>query len=200
MSVLDKLIKQLARLPGIGTKSATRLAYYLLRTDAAFADSLAQSIMDVRRRIHPCVECGNYTEHQVCDICSDPSRESRVVCVVEQPQDISVLEASREYRGLYHALMGVISPIDGVGPEDLTIGKLLERIRAKGISEVILATNPTVEGDTTALYVAKRVESTGARSTRLALGLPVGGDLEYADRLTIARALRGRTTLSEEGE
>lgn len=198
MSILDRLIKQLTRLPGIGAKSATRMAYFLLRADVTFVDSLGRTISVLRERIRPCGECGNYTEHEICDICSDPNRDRHVVCVVEQPQDISVLESSREYRGLYHALMGVISPIDGVGPEDLTIAKLVDRIRSGEIHEVILATNPTVEGDTTALYVAKRVEQTGARATRLALGLPVGGDLEYADRLTIARALRGRTVLAEE--
>jgi recombination protein RecR len=171
------------------------MAYYLLRTDPGFVESLGESLRELRSRIRPCAECGNYTEQAVCEICSDSGRDQSVVCVVEQPQDISVLEASREYRGLYHALMGVISPIDGVGPEDLTIGKLIERIRRLGISEVILATNPTVEGDTTALYVAKQIEQTGARASRLALGLPVGGDLEYADRLTIGRALRGRTNL-----
>lgn len=195
MSVLDRLIKQFSRLPGVGAKSATRMAYYLLRTDPGFVESLGESLRELRSRIRPCAECGNYTEQAVCEICSDSGRDQSVVCVVEQPQDISVLEASREYRGLYHALMGVISPIDGVGPEDLTIGKLIERIRRLGISEVILATNPTVEGDTTALYVAKQIEQTGARASRLALGLPVGGDLEYADRLTIGRALRGRTNL-----
>lgn len=198
MSVLDRLIKQFARLPGVGAKSATRMAYYLLRTDRGFVESLGDSISKLRAKIRPCAECGSYTEHEVCDICSDGNRDHTVVCVVEQPQDITVLEASREYRGLYHALMGVISPIDGVGPEDLTIAKLLERIKRLGIHEVILATNPTVEGDTTALYVAKQVEQTGARATRLALGLPVGGDLEYADRLTIGRALRGRTVLGGE--
>lgn len=174
------------------------MAYYLLRADRGFVESLGDSISTLRTQIRPCAECGNYTEHEVCDICSDGNRDHTVVCVVEQPQDITVLEASREYRGLYHALMGVISPIDGVGPEDLTIAKLIERIRRLGMDEVILATNPTVEGDTTALYVAKRVEQTGARATRLALGLPVGGDLEYADRLTIGRALRGRTVLGGE--
>lgn len=174
------------------------MAYYLLRADEGFVESLGETITDLRKRIHPCSECGNYTEQPICDICTDPNRDRTVLCVVENAQDITVLEASREYQGIYHALMGVISPIDGVGPEDLTIAKLLERIRRLGVQEVILATNPTVEGDTTALYVAKQVEEAGARATRLALGLPVGGDLEYADRLTIGRALRGRTQLGGE--
>lgn len=199
MSVLDRLIKQLSRIPGVGAKSATRMAYYLLRTDPGYVDSLGESILELRRKIRPCGECGNYTEHEICDICHDPARDRSTICVVEQPQDISTLETAREYRGLYHALMGVISPIDGVGPEDLSIAKLLERVRRNEVREVILATNPTVEGDTTALYIAKRVEQTGARSTRLALGLPVGGDIEYADRLTIARSLRGRTRIGDDG-
>ncbi len=198
MTVLDSLIKQLSRLPGVGRKSAVRMAYHILRADEGYAAALAESIVHLRQRIRPCSVCGNYTEADPCDICSDPSRDRSIICVVEQAQDIAVLESTREYRGLYHALTGVISPIDGVGPDDLTIGRLLERLRGGEVTEVILATNPTVEGDTTALYLVRLLEREGVKASRLALGLPVGGDLEYADRLTIARSLRGRTALSSD--
>lgn len=197
MKSLDGLVARLSKLPGIGKKSAVRIAYYLLRADGAFAAGLASSIAEVRDRVRTCSECGNYTEENPCPVCSDPSRDRGMVCVVEQPQDVTVLESTGEYRGLYHVLMGVISPLDGIGPQDLTIGRLLDRIRALSAREIILATNPTVEGDTTALYVVKLLESSGVRVSRLALGLPVGGDLEYADRLTLARSLRGRTLLTE---
>ncbi len=196
MNALEQLIGHLSRLPGIGKKSATRIAYHLLRADIAYCESFSESILRVRERIHPCTTCGNYTEVDPCDICADTSRDRQTICVVEQPQDVAVLEATREYRGMYHVLMGVISPIEGVGPSDLTISRLLERVKSGSIQELILATNPTVEGDTTALYLVKLFESSDVRTTRLALGLPVGGDLEYADRLTIARSLRGRTQLS----
>ncbi len=196
MTVLDTLVKHLSRLPGVGRKSALRIAYHLLAADEGFTTALAHDIMHLKERVRPCSVCGNYTEADPCDICSDPSRDRTTVCVVEQPQDIAVLETTREYRGLYHALTGVISPIDGIGPEDLTIGKLIERLHSGEVKEVILATNPTVEGDTTALYLVRLLEDRGVAVSRLALGLPVGGDLEYADRLTIARSLRGRTPLS----
>jgi recombination protein RecR len=196
VNALDQLIGQLSRLPGIGKKSATRIAYYLLRADAGYSRSLAELLSSVRERVHPCSVCGNYTEADPCDVCADPHRDRGTICVVEQPQDVAVLEATREYRGLYHVLMGVISPIEGIGPKDLTISRLVSRVKEGGVGEVILATNPTVEGDTTALYLVKLFEGSDVRTSRLALGLPVGGDLEYADRLTIARSLRGRTPLS----
>ena len=192
---IARLVKQLSRLPGIGPKSATRLAYHLLQADRAFTESLADQIRTLRDRIRRCSTCGAYTEADPCDVCSDPSRDRGTICVVEQPQDVTVLEATGAFRGLYHVLGGVISPIDGVGPEDLSVGDLLRRC-ADGVAEVIIGTNPTVEGDTTALYLAKLLEERGHSVSRLALGLPVGGDLEYADRLTIERSLRGRTRLS----
>lgn len=195
VTVLDSLISQLSRLPGVGKKSALRIAYHLLNADSSYNATLAEQIRTLKERIRPCRECGAYTEGDICDVCSDPGRDRKVICVVEQPQDVSVLEATREYHGLYHVLTGVISPIDGIGPDDLTIGKLMGRVRAGGVEEIILATNPTVEGDTTALYLVKLLETLGVKTSRLALGLPVGGDLEYADRLTIARSLRGRTPL-----
>ncbi|MFW5690145.1 MAG: recombination mediator RecR [Spirochaetota bacterium] len=192
---LARLIKQLSRLPGIGTKSATRLAYHLLQADVGFTEALAEEIRTIQSRIRRCSVCGCYTEADPCDVCSDPSRDRSTICVVEQPQDVAVLEATGAFSGLYHVLGGVISPIDGVGPEDLSVGDLLTRC-SQGVKEIIIATNPTVEGDTTALYLAKMLEERGHSVSRLALGLPVGGDLEYADRLTIERSLRGRTRLS----
>ncbi|HUX52531.1 MAG TPA: recombination mediator RecR [Spirochaetia bacterium] len=196
MNALEELIGHLSRLPGIGRKSATRIAYYLLRSDSSLSANLSQSLLRTRERIHPCPNCGNYTEIDPCSVCADTTRDVSTICVVEQPQDVAVLEATREYRGLYHVLMGVISPIEGVGPKDLTVARLVERLRNPAVTELILATNPTVEGDTTALYLVKLFEGSHVKTSRLALGLPVGGDLEYADRLTIARSLRGRTTLS----
>jgi recombination protein RecR len=193
MKSLDALVARLSKLPGIGKKSALRIAYYLLRADRNFAAGLAEAIAEVRCKVKPCSDCGNYTEEDPCPVCGDAGRDAGTLCVVEQPQDVAVLESTGEYRGLYHVLEGVISPLDGVGPEDLTIGRLVERIRRLQVKEVILATNPTVEGDTTALYLVKLFEDTDVKVSRLALGLPVGGDLEYADRLTLARSLRGRT-------
>jgi recombination protein RecR len=196
MTVLDRLIQDLSRLPGVGKKSAVRMAYYLLQSERSFTDDLVRHISEMRERIRPCSVCGNYTEEDPCSVCRDPNRDRRVVCVVEQPQDVAVLESTKEFHGLYHVLNGTISPIDGIGAEDLNIASLRRRVVDEGIEEVILATNPTVEGDTTALYLVKLLEKDGIRATRLALGLPVGGDLEYADRLTIARALKGRTDLT----
>lgn len=196
MTVLDRLIQDLSRLPGVGKKSAVRMAYYLLQSDRSYTDDLLRHITEMRERVRPCSVCGNYTEEDPCGICRDQSRDRRVVCVVEQPQDVAVLESTKEYQGLYHVLNGTISPIDGIGAEDLNIASLRRRVQDESIEEVILATNPTVEGDTTALYLVKLLEQDGIKATRLALGLPVGGDLEYADRLTIARALKGRTDLT----
>jgi recombination protein RecR len=196
MKSLDTLVSRLSRLPGIGKKSAVRIAYYLLRADSAFAAGLAQAITQVRERVKTCGGCGNYTEEDLCPVCGDPARDTGTICVVEQPQDISALESTGEYRGLYHVLGGVISPLDGVGPQDLTIGRLMDRIKTLHVREIILATNPTVEGDTTALYLLKLLENADVKVSRLALGLPVGGDLEYADRLTLVRSLRGRTPLT----
>ncbi len=195
VNALEELIDSLSRLPGVGKKSATRLAYHLLTTDSSYNRKLAEEIAMIRDRIVNCTVCGNYTEEDPCEVCRDPGRDRSVICVVEQPQDLAVLEQTHEYRGLYHVVGGVISPIDGVGPEDLRIGSLIARVGKGGVEEVILATNPTVEGDTTALYISKMLEQRSVKVSRLALGLPVGGDLEYADRLTIARSLRHRTAL-----
>jgi recombination protein RecR len=193
MKSLDTLVERLSRLPGIGKKSALRIAYYLLRADTAFTAALAQSIAGVREKIKTCSQCGCYTEEDPCPVCGGSGRDRQTICVVEQPQDIEALESTGEYRGMYHVLGGVISPLDGVGPQDLSMGRLIDRIKALRVQELIIATNPTVEGDTTALYLVKILENSGVKVSRLALGLPVGGDLEYADRLTLARSLRGRT-------
>ena len=197
MDLLERLTRNLAKLPGLGHKSASRVVYTLLKADRAYVDALVRDIVEMKDRVQLCRLCANYTIDQPCPICADPSRDRRSVCVVEQPKDVQSIEAIQEYRGLYHVLMGVISPIDGVGPEKLRIPALLERVKSEAVEEVVLATNPTVEGDTTALYLGSLLaRETGVTVTRLALGLPVGGDLEYADRLTLARAFLGRSRVS----
>lgn len=195
MKVLEELVGLLTRLPGIGRKSALRVTYYLLKSDATFAEALAQRIRELKGSITFCSTCGSYTELDPCPVCSSPTRDRALICAVEQPQDVVTIEASREYHGLYHVLGGLISPLDGIGPENLKIRELVARAGAGGVTEVVVATNPTVEGDTTALYLKRLLEPTGVAVTRLATGIPVGGDLEYADRLTLARSFRGRTTL-----
>ena len=195
MNSLERLVTALAKLPGLGRKSAARLAYHLLRADPSYVRGLAADLVALRERIRPCRVCGAYTEAEHCRICSDPARDPNYVCVVEQPQDVETIEATGEFRGRYHVLMGVLSPLDGVGPEDLRIDPLLQRVRAEGVREVIVATNPTVEGEATALLLAKQLKAVGVTTSQLAHGLPVGSDLEYSDRLTVSRALRGRVRL-----
>jgi recombination protein RecR len=196
MTVLDRLIRDLARLPGLGKKSAARIAYHLLAADQAFCDNLADEVAQLKSRIRPCTVCHNYCEAEICPVCADPSRDQGLICVVEQSQDIFTMEATGEYKGLYHVLRGVLSPLDSVGPEQLTIAELIERAGKPGVREVIIATNPTLEGDTTGLYITKLLSGASCRVSRLALGLPVGGDLEYTDKLTLARSFRNRTSLS----
>ena len=195
MNSLERLITALAKLPGLGRKSAARLAYHLLRADPSYVRALAADLVALRERIRPCRICGAYTETEHCRICTDPTRDPVNVCVVEQPQDVETIEATGEFRGRYHVLMGVLSPLDGVGPEDLRIDRLLQRVREEGVREVIVATNPTVEGEATALLLAKQLKDLGVVTSQLAHGLPVGSDLEYSDRLTVSRALRGRVRL-----
>jgi recombination protein RecR len=192
VTALERLIENLAKLPGLGKKSASRIAYFLLRADSTYVQSLARDVLDLKDKMKPCSVCGNYTEVNPCRICTDSHRDRATLCVVEEPKDLLSVEMTHQYHGLYHVLMGAISPIDGVGPEDLRIDSLLRRVREEGFREVILATNPTVEGDTTAVYLAGLLKELSVSVSRLALGLPVGGDLEYADRLTLARALEGR--------
>ncbi len=195
MNALEDLVSSLSRLPGLGKKSARRIAYHLLKCDQNLSDGIARQISDLKARIHSCQVCGNYTERPICEVCTQLGRDKQTICVVEQAQDIGVIENSHEYNGLYHVLQGVLAPLDGIGPEKLNIATLVQRVRANQIEELIIATNPTLEGDTTALYLKKLFEADQVKVTRLALGLPVGGDLEYADRLTLARSLRARTSM-----
>jgi recombination protein RecR len=192
---LANLIKQFARMPGIGFKTAQRLALYLLRSKSDDVDRLGTLILQLKDKVRFCQACGSITEDVECAICKDATRNQRLICVVEQPQDVLVLEKTGQYRGLYHVLHGVLSPIDGVGPEDISLSRLEERVRNNKVEEVIIATNPSVEGDTTALYIAKALESGGCTVTRLARGLPVGGSLEFADEVTLARAIERRERL-----
>ena len=189
---IQDLIDELARLPGIGPKSAQRLAFHLVKTDAAEAKRLAEAIVQAKERIAFCGECGNVAEGELCRICSDPGRERTVLCVVEEPKDIATIEKAGVIKGRYHVLGGAISPLDGIGPDDLRVQELLDRVERDGVTEVILATNPNLEGNATAMYVAAMLKPTGVRVTRLASGLPVGGDLEYADEVTLSQALEGR--------
>lgn len=189
---VQRLVDELARLPGIGRKSAQRLAFHLLTVDEADARRLAQAVIDMRDQVGTCRRCFNIAAGDECTICRDARRDTSVVCVVERAQDIIVMERTGEFRGRYHVLGGALSPISGVGADQLHIAELHERIAEEGITEVIVATNPTMEGDATALYLARDLKPLGVRVTRLASGLPVGGDLDYADELTLGRALAGR--------
>lgn len=195
MNALDELAESFSRLPGIGKKSALRIAGWLLKTDREFMLRFSNQIETLQEKIRPCSVCGSWTEEDPCPVCSDITRDKTVICVVEQPQDVGTIDSSHEFHGLFHVLGGVISPLEGMTPDKLRIQQLLERVKSSGIKEVILATNPTVEGDTTALFIQRVLQETGVEVTRLASGLPAGGDLEYADRLTLARSFRGRTKI-----
>ena len=195
---VDNLIAQLARLPGVGRRTAQRLAFHLLKASEADANALADAIREVKERIRPCSRCFNLAEEELCEICADPRRDGSLICVVEDPSDVVALERTHEYRGLYHVLGGALSPIDGVDPEDLHISELLGRVdNGAAIREVVIATNATTTGEATALYLADalRERMPDLAVTRLASGLPVGSDLEYADEITLGRALRGRQAL-----
>ena len=192
---LQQLIDQFKRLPGVGGKSAQRLAFHILRTPREDAERLCEAIRQVKERVTYCTICSNITDTDPCGICADESRDRRSICVVEEPQNVNVIEKTGGHRGTYHVLMGAISPLSGVGPDDLKIKGLLSRIAAGGVEEIILATNPTVEGEATAIYLARLVKPLGVRVTRIAMGIPVGSDLDYADDLTMTRALEGRREL-----
>lgn len=192
---VQRLIDELSRLPGVGQKSAQRLAFHLLNAEEADARRLADAIIDMRAQVRLCTRCYNVTADEECSICLDLRRDPTVVCVVERAQDIPVIERTQEFRGRYHVLGGAISPIAGIGPETLRMRELLDRVGGEGIVEVIAATNPTVEGDTTAMYLAKILKPLDVKVTRLAAGLPVGGDIDYADEITLGRALSGRREL-----
>jgi len=191
---LIRLVEQLQTLPGIGAKGAQRLAFHILKTPREDADRLAQAILDVKDRVTYCSACNNITDADPCGFCTDERRDRRVICVVEEPQNVQVVEKTREFHGVYHVLLGSLSPLHGVGPDDLKIKGLLARVGA-GADEVILATSPTVEGEATALYLARLLKPLGVRVTRIAMGVPVGSDLEYADEVTMTRAMEGRRDL-----
>ncbi len=186
------MVDELGRLPGIGPKSAQRIAFYLLKAAPEDAKRLAQAVVEAKERVSWCRRCFNFAEGELCVYCRDERRDSTVLCVVEEPRDIVAVERTQEYRGRYHVLLGAISPIEGVGPEQLKIKELLARVNDEGVQEVILATNPNIEGEATAMYLARLLKPLGLRVTRIASGLPVGGDLEYADEVTLGRALEGR--------
>ena len=195
---LQKLIDELGKLPGVGPKSAQRIAFHLIKLPEQDAFSLANAIQEAKQKVRFCERCFNMSDDAICEICSDTQRDSSLVCVVEEPRDIVALERTREYKGLYHVLQGAINPIDGVGPEQLKIRELLERLKENTLQEVILCTNPNIEGEATAMYLAKLIEPLGIQVSRIASGLPVGGDLEYADELTLGRALEGRRKITAE--
>ena len=198
MSAFDDLTQDFSRLPGIGKKSAIRIVNYLLHQDELAVNRFAQNLSVLKQKIRPCSVCGTWTEDEICPICSSPLRDSSIICVVEQPQDVSTIEAYGEYKGLYHVLGGLIKPLEGIGPSQLSVTPLVSRIKAGGVKEIIVATNPTVEGDTTALYLHKIISEQFAsevKVTRLATGIPVGGDLEYVDKRTLSLSFRGRAEL-----
>ena len=188
---LIRLIEELQRLPGIGPKSAQRLAFHVLKTPREQTDRLADALREVKERVTYCSVCNNITDVDPCTFCSNTARDPHVICVVEEPQNVAAIEKTREFKGLYHVLMGALSPLQGIGPDDLKIKSLLARVN-NGVSEIILATNPTVEGEATAIYLARLLKPLGVKVTRIAMGLPVGSDLEYADEITMHKALEGR--------
>ena len=193
MTALDNLSKLLSRLPGVGPKSASRIAFSLINTQSDYNALLAKSIAEIKDKVRPCSVCGSYTENDPCPVCSDPVRDRTQLCIVEQPQDVLTIQASGAYNGLFHVLGGAINPLNGIGPENLSFDKLKKRIAEGSFKEIIIATNPTEEGDTTALYIRHILKDRADLSlTRLASGLPIGGDLEYADRTTLTRSFRGR--------
>lgn len=192
---LNKLINELSKLPGIGGKTAQRLAFYILSLDDNEAEGLAKSIIEAKTSLHYCSVCGNITDTDPCYICGDKARREDIVCVVENPQDIIAMERIKEYTGKYHVLNGVISPMDGVGPDDINLKSLIKRLQGSEINEVIVATNPNIEGEATAMYIARLLKPSGIKVTRIAHGIPVGGDLEYADEITLLKAVEGRREL-----
>ena len=189
---IQRLLDELERLPGIGPKSAQRIAYWLLANETADADRLSAAITQVKQSIHLCPRCFDFAQDELCEVCADPRRDQTSICVVEEPRDVMAIERTGEFHGLYHVLHGAISPMDGIGPEQLKIRELVGRLGDSDIAEVVLATNPNVEGETTAVYIARTIKPLGVRVTRIASGLPVGGDLEFADEVTLGRALEAR--------
>ena len=188
----SNLLDELGRLPGIGPKSAQRIAYYILKSDTASVKRLADALLDVKHMVHFCPRCFNYATGETCAVCADPARDQSRICVVAEPRDVTAIEKTGAYRGLYHVLGGVISPMDRIGPDQLHIRELMERLGVEPVEEVVLATNPDIEGETTASYLARLIKPLGIEVTRLASGLPVGGDLEFADEVTLGRAIEAR--------
>jgi recombination protein RecR len=195
--IVQELIDEFGRLPGIGPKSAQRIAFHILQTETYDTTRLSELLVDVRTKVRFCEVCGNVTEQETCSICRDPRRSPATICVVEEAKDVQAIERTREFRGLYHVLGGAISPIDGIGPDDLRIRQLVQRLADDTVQEVIIATDPNLEGEATATYLSRMLAPFGLRVTRLASGLPVGGDLEYADEVTLGRAFEGRRLVSE---
>ena len=192
-ALLESVITELTRLPGLGRKSAQRIAFHLLRSPEGDAKRLAQAVLDLKAKVEDCGICGNVTETQPCAICADPRRDTSIICVVEQPMDVLAIERTGEFRGAYHVLKGSLSPIDGIGPEQLKLAELVDRVKPGVVSEVIVATNPTAQGEATALYIARLLQNmNGVRVTRIARGVPMGSDLEFSDQVTLARAMSGR--------
>jgi recombination protein RecR len=194
--IVQDLIDEFARLPGVGPKGATRIAFYLLNSDNSEVERFAQVLKEVKEKVRFCKECYNVAENELCRICADSRRDSSGICVVEEPKDVFAVERTREFRGRYHVLGGAISPIDGIGPDDLRIKELMTRLADGKVTEIILATDPNLEGEATATYLARLISPLGLKVTRLASGLPVGGDLEYADEITLGRAFEGRRQVS----
>ena len=192
---LARLINEMSKLPGIGSKTAQRLSFYILSLEDKEAEQLANAILTAKKEMKYCSVCGNLTDHDPCAICSDAARNSDTICVVESPKDVMAMERIREYNGLYHVLNGVISPMEGIGPDDLNLMSLLKRLQAKDVKELIIATNPNIEGEATAMYIARLVKPSGIKVSRIAHGIPVGGDLEYADEVTLLKAMEGRREL-----
>ncbi len=192
---LARLVEQFERLPGIGHKTAQRLAFYVLNLPDAEAQAFARAITEAKEKIHYCKICQNLTDGQTCSVCQDTRRDNSVICVVEDPRDVIAIERTHEFDGLYHVLHGTISPVDGIGPDQIRIKELLARLQDDTVEEIIMATNPTVEGEATAMYISRLLKPLGIKVTRLAYGIPVGGDLEYADEVTLSRALEGRSLL-----
>jgi recombination protein RecR len=189
---LANLINELTKLPGVGGKSAARLAYHILKRPAGEAEALAQAILEVKSKIFRCSICNNMTDVEPCAVCSDPRRDAAVICVVEEAFNIATIEQTRDFKGTFHVLLGALSPLKGVGPQDIDVAGLVRRVQSGSVREVIVATNPNVEGEATALYIAQQLRPLDVKTTRLAFGLPVGGDLEYADQVTMSKALEGR--------
>jgi recombination protein RecR len=197
MNPLSKLIFELSKLPGIGEKSATRLAYHILNQDAAYAHALAQALTDAKSKLRYCESCFNFSETEACDLCGDPKRDAGLICVVERPSDVIPLEKTGSFRGLYHVLHGLLSPMDGVGPEELKMKELFTRLRSAEVREVIFALNPSVEGEATTLYLSRLLKPVGIKVSQVAYGIPFGGTIEFTDRQTLGKALENRTEMQK---